>query len=143
MTTTIPNPQTMAASRKTYAVDAKGQVLGRLASRIAVVLRGKHKPVFTPSVDCGDSVVVTNVAQLRFTGNKLEQKTYFRHSGYARGAKVIPVKRQMEQDPTRVLYLAVKRMLDDNTHRSRQLKRLRMYPAGSPASISGEPLPGE
>ena len=140
-TTTIPKPSIMAASRKTFAVDAKDQVLGRLASHLAIVLRGKHKPSFTPTVDCGDCVVVSNVAKIRLTGNKINQKEYFRHSGYARGARVIPIKRQMENDPTRVLYLAVKRMLDDNTHRSRQLKRLRMFPGAAPAGISGLPLP--
>ena len=140
-TTTILKPQTVAASRRTYSVDAKGRVLGRLSTAIATVLRGKHKVYFTPTVDCGDCVVVSNVAQLKLTGNKIEQKEYFRHSGYARGARVIPIKRQMEQDPTRVLYLAVKRMLDDNTHRSRQLKRLRMYPGAAPAGVLGIPLP--
>ena len=141
MTTTILDPKTVAANRRTYSVDAKGLVLGRLATRIATVLRGKHKPTYTPTVDSGDTIIVSNVADIRLTGNKIEQKEYFRHSGYARGAKVIPVKRQMEQDPTKVLYLAVKRMLDDNTHRSRQLKRLRMFAGAAPKGMTGEPLP--
>lgn len=139
-TTYIPDSKTAAAGRRTFLVDAQGQVLGRLASRIATVLRGKNKVYFTPSVDCGDFVVVTNAAGVRLTGNKIEQKTYFRHSGYANGAKVIPVKRQLAEDPRKVLFLAVKRMLAVNTHRSRQLKRLSIFPAAAPAGVKGEPL---
>ena len=139
-TTYIPDNKTVAAGRRKFLVSAKGQVLGRLATRIATVLRGKNKAYFTPSVDCGDFVTVTNAADIRLTGNKIEQKTYFRHSGYARGAKVIPVKRQMAEDPRKVLFLAVKRMLAVNTHRSRQLKRMTIYPADAPKGVSGEPL---
>jgi len=141
-TTYIPSPKDVAASRRTFVVDAKGQVLGRLATRIATVLRGKHKPIYTPSVDCGDFVVVANAAQIRLTGRKAEQKTYFRHSGYAAGAKVIPIRRVLEKDPGRVLSLAVKRMLDDTTHRARQLRRLRLFPGPVPTHLAcGEPLP--
>jgi len=88
---------------------------------------GKHKRDYAPNVDCGDFVVVTNTDKVRITGNKLEDKFYFRHSGYANGAKTIPYKRQMENDSTRVLELAVKRMLDDNKMRDRRLKRLRIF----------------
>lgn len=140
-TTFIPTPQAAAADRRWYVVDAKDLVLGRLATRLATVLRGKHKPYFTPSVDCGDFVVVTNAAKIRLTGNKLEQKEYFSHSGYADGMKIMPVKRQMERDPRKVLAWAVKRMLDDNRHRSRQMKRLRIYPADQPAGKAVQGLP--
>ncbi len=114
-------------NRRWHVIDADGQVLGRLASRAAVLLKGKHKRFFSPAVDCGDFVVVTNAAKIRLTGNKLNQKFYFSHSGYASGAKTTPLKLQMERDPRKVVYLAVKRMLDSNRLRSPQLRRLRVY----------------
>lgn len=123
-----PDIELVRNQRRWHHLDAKGAVLGRLATRAAGLLKGKHKTLFTPAMDCGDFVVVTNAAQVRLTGNKLEQKFYFTHSGYAKGAKTIPVKRQMERDPRKVVYLAVKRMLDSNRFRSRQLRRLRIYP---------------
>ena len=126
-TTTQIDPKYAQAHRRWVALDAKSATLGRLASHAANLLRGKHKPYFTPVVDCGDFVVVTNAAKLRLTGNKLEVKNYFSHSGYAGGAKVIPLKREMERDPRKVIYLAVKRMLTANRFRSRQLSRLKLY----------------
>lgn len=124
------NPDTKYAQdrRRWHHIDADGQVLGRIATRAAVLLRGKHKRFFTPSVDCGDFVVVTNAKKVKLTGNKLEQKFYFSHSGYAKGAKVTPMKLQMERDPRRVVMLAVKRMLQVNRLRGPQLKRLKVYP---------------
>lgn len=126
--TFYPALKFVQAQRRWHHLDAKGQVLGRLASRAAGLLKGKHKVFFTPSIDCGDFVVVTNAAGIVLTGHKMEQKTYFSHSGYAKGAKITPVRRIMERDPRKVVYLAVKRMLDSNRHRSRQLCRLRIYP---------------
>jgi large subunit ribosomal protein L13 len=125
--TTLPKAETAEKTRKWHFLDATDQVLGRLSTRIAVLLAGKHKRDFAPNVDCGDFVVVTNTDKLRITGHKAEDKFYFRHSGYAGGAKTIPYKRQMEQDSTKVLELAVKRMLDDNRLRSRRMKRLRLF----------------
>lgn len=125
--TTLPKVQDMERQRRWFLADASDKVLGRLASRIAVVLRGKHKRLFTPSLDCGDFVVVTNAAKIRLTGNKLNQKTYFRHSGYAGGAKIIPLKRQMERNPSKVVELAVKRMLGKNRLRTHQLRRLKVF----------------
>jgi len=112
--TTLPKAVTAEKTRKWHFLDASDQVLGRLSTKIAVLLMGKHKRDFAPQVDCGDFVVVTNTDKLR-------------HSGYANGAKTIPYKRQMEQDSTKVLELAVKRMLDDNKLRDRRLKRLRIF----------------
>jgi len=129
--TFLPDIKTIETQRRWHSFDAKDQVPGRLATRVADLLRGKHKPWFTPSMDCGDFVVVTNVKQLKWTGHKLEQKNYFSHSGYAGGAKVTPLKRQMERDPRKVFMLAVKRMLDTNHLRSRQLKRLKVYASES------------
>lgn len=135
--TTLPKASTAEKTRKWHFLDASDQVLGRLSTKIAVLLMGKHKRDFAPQVDCGDFVVVTNTDKVRITGNKLEDKFYFRHSGYAGGAKTIPYKRQMENDSTKVLELAVKRMLDDNKLRDRRLKRLRIF-AGAQTQF---PLP--
>lgn len=126
--TTLPEVKKVEAERKWHFLDAKDQVLGRLSTRIAVLLAGKHKRIYTPSMDCGDFVVVTNASGVRLTGSKAEEKFYFSHSGYAGGAKTVPYKRQMENDPTKVVMLAVKRMLDDNKLRARRLKRLKIYP---------------
>lgn len=134
-TTTMPTPA-QAAQRARHLVDASGQVLGRMATRVATLLRGKHKPFYAGSVDCGDFVVVTNAAQVRLTGRKAEQKHYFRHSGYASGAKVIPFKRQFESNPCRVIELAVKRMIPVNRLRSRQMARLKVHRGSAPAALS-------
>jgi large subunit ribosomal protein L13 len=115
------------AERRWAVMDANGTVLGRVASKAAQLLRGKHKALFTPSVDCGDFVVVTNVDKIRLTGEKADVKTYFRHSGYAGGAKVIPYKTQMERDARKVLYEAVKGMLPATRLRQHQLRRLKLY----------------
>lgn len=123
----IHNPRQAAAERRWHHIDAKEFVLGRLATKAATLLRGKHKPTYTDFVDCGDFVVVTNAKQVRLTGNKLEQKFYFSHSGYAGGAKVTPMKRQMERDPRKIVMLAVRRMLPKNRLARKQLVRLKIY----------------
>lgn len=125
--TTLPKADTAEKTRKWHFLDASNQVLGRLSTKIAVLLMGKHKRDFAPQTDCGDFVVVTNTDKIRITGNKAVDKFYWRHSGYAGGLKNIPYKRQMEQDSTRVLELAVKRMLDDNKMRAKRMKRLRIF----------------
>lgn len=129
--TTMPTPE-QVARRLRHNIDAKGQILGRMSTRIATLLRGKHKPFYVNHIDCGDSVVVTNAAEVRVTGHKMEQKHYFRHSGYASGARVIPFKRQFEKNPCRVIELAVKRMIPANRLRSRQLARLTVYSGVEP-----------
>ena len=125
--TYIHPPRTAAGQRGFHHIDAKGLVLGRIATKAATLLRGKHKPTYTDFVDCGDVVVVTNIKQVKLTGDKLNQKFYFSHSGYAGGAKTMPLKRQMERDPRRVLMLAVRRMLPKNRLARKQLSRLRIY----------------
>lgn len=125
--TSIIKPNTAASLRKRHTLDAKGKILGRLATQAAGLLRGKHKPIFAPSIDCGDFVIVTNAAEVALSGNKMETKAYFSHSGYARGAKMTPLKRMMEKDPRKVVYLAVKRMLPKNRLSDRQLTRLRIF----------------
>ena len=126
--TTLTTLKQAQENRRWVVLDAEGKVLGRLASQAAGLLRGKHKRFFTPCVDCGDFVLVTNAAKVKVTGNKLEQKFYFSHSGYAGGKKIVPYKLQMERDPRKVVFLAVKRMLPVNRLRALQLKRLKIYP---------------
>jgi len=133
--TFLMNPRVASSSRKWHKIDATNRILGRLATRAAVLLRGKHKTIYTPNVDCGDYVIVTNAAQVAFSGTKLETKAFFSHSGYARGAKMTPLKRMMEKDPRKVVYLAVKRMLPKNRLRDRQLTRLKIYPGAAAPSL--------
>lgn len=125
--TSLPLREFVEKDRKWHIIDAKGQILGRMASKIAVLLSGKHKHYYTPHIDCGDFVVVINTDHIRLTGKKEEQKYYFSHSGYAKGAKIISFKDMMKKDSRKVVYLAVKRMLDDNKLRARRLKRLKIY----------------
>lgn len=126
--TTFIKPPQAAAARRWHHIDAKGKVLGRMATKVATLLRGKHKPAYTDWVDCGDFVVITNAAHIKLTGHKLEQKFYFSHSGYAGGAKTTPLSRVMERDPRKVVYLAVKRMIANNRLRGKQMARLKIYP---------------
>jgi large subunit ribosomal protein L13 len=113
--------------RRWYVVDAKDQVLGRLASSIATILRGKHKPTFSPHLDVGDFVIVVNAKDVRLTGKKASQKTYFRHSGYMGGDRQIPFRRMRERHPDRIIRLAVKGMLPKNTLGRAMLRKLKVY----------------
>ena len=113
---------------KWYVVDADGRILGRLATRIAIVLRGKHKPEFTPHVDCGDGVIVINASKIRVTGKKLTDKEYVTFSGYPGGKKVTTMEEMMKRDPTKVIRLAVKRMISDTPLGRDMLKKLKIYP---------------
>ncbi len=97
--------------RKWYVVDATGYTLGRLASEVAKILRGKNKPIFTPHMDCGDYVIIVNASKVKVTGKKLDQKTYYHHSGYVGGLKETTLKEMMAKKPERVVELAVKGML--------------------------------
>ena len=113
--------------REWYVVDATGLTLGRLASQIASVLRGKHKPIFSPHMDCGDFVIVINAEKVRVTGDKLDQKMYYRHSGYPGGLKTISLRDQMKQHPDRVIRLAVRGMLPKNRLGRQMIKKLKVY----------------
>ena len=113
--------------RRWYVVDAEGQTLGRLATRIADQLRGKNKPQFTPHVDTGDFVVVVNAEKIAVTGKKLDEKIYYRHSGYPGGLKQRTLREQLDRRPTEVLRLAVKGMLPKNKLAARQLTKLKIY----------------
>ena len=113
--------------RKWYVIDATGKTLGRLAVQIADLLRGKNKPTFTPHVDCGDFVVVTNVEKMVLTGKKLEQKYYYHHTGYIGHMKSVRYDTLMDTRPEMALELAVKGMVPDNTIGRKALTRLRVY----------------
>ncbi len=113
--------------RKWHIVDAKGQVLGRLATQIASRLRGKHKPVFTPHVDTGDFVIVINAEKVKLTGNKLEQKVYYRHSNYPGGLKAETAKERMEKKPEEIMRSAVWGMLPKNRLGRTLIKKLKVY----------------
>lgn len=120
-------PKTEEIQRRWWVVDANGKVLGRLASEIAQVLRGKHKPMFTPHLDTGDYVVVVNADKVRLTGNKAENKAYFRHSGYMGGEKFVPFKEMLSKHPDRVIDLAVKGMLPKNNLGRLMRRKLKVY----------------
>jgi large subunit ribosomal protein L13 len=113
--------------RKWYIVDAEGKVLGRLATKIATLLSGKHKPFYTPHVDGGDFVIVLNAKRVQLTGQKREQKVYYRHSGYVGGLTEIKAREMIDKHPERVIKLAVKGMLPKNKLASRMLRRLKVY----------------
>jgi large subunit ribosomal protein L13 len=112
---------------KWYVVDAQGKTLGRLASQIATILRGKHKPIYTPHVDCGDYVVVVNADKIWVTGNKLDQKMYYRHSGYPGGLRETKLRDQLRKFPERVIEAAVKGMLPKNRLGRQMYKKLKVY----------------
>ena len=113
--------------RQWHVIDASGETLGRLATRIARLLMGKHKPIFSPNQDTGDFVVVINAEKIHFTGNKAEQKLYYRHSGYPGGFKSIPLGKMMQTYPTRAVKHAVEGMLPHTRLGSRMKKKLRVY----------------
>ena len=114
-------------AREWYLVDADGQTLGRLATRIADTLRGKGKPQYTPHVDTGDFVVVVNAEKIQVTGNKLDQKRYYRHSGYPGGIRSRTLREQLGRRPTEVLRTAVKGMLPKNRLARQQINKLKIY----------------
>jgi large subunit ribosomal protein L13 len=114
-------------TRRWWVVDAEGKTLGRLSTQIAVVLRGKHKPGYTPHVDTGDFVVVVNADKVAVTGNKLQDKKYYRHSGYPGGLRVRTLSQMFEKRPTEVIRTSVKGMLPKNRLAARQLKKLKIY----------------
>lgn len=130
-----------AASREWYVVDAAGMTLGRLATQIATVLKGKHKPMFTPHLDCGDFVIVINAEKVRVTGRKLEQKFYYRYSGYPGGLKAISLRDQLTRHPERVIEAAVKGMLSRNKLRRQLIRKLKVYAGPEHPHQAQEPKP--
>jgi large subunit ribosomal protein L13 len=129
--------------REWYVVDAQGQTLGRLASRIAPILRGKHKPIYSPHQDCGDFVVVVNAEKVRVTGRKLDQKFYHRHSGYPGGLTSISLRDQLAKHPERVLESAIRGMLPKSKLGRRMFKKLKVYAGDSHPHQAQQPKPLE
>lgn len=120
-------PKAGDITRKWYVLDAEGKTLGKVATEAAVLLRGKHKPTFTPHADCGDHVIVINAEKVVLTGNKLTQKMYYHHTGYIGNLKKVNYATLMKNKPEFVVNLAVKRMLPDTTIGRNSLTRLRIY----------------
>ena len=125
MSTYMANPQNV--ERQWYVIDAEGMTFGRLASQVASMLRGKHKPTFTPHVDCGDNVIIINCAQAVLTGNKLEQKKWQRHTGWIGNLKTTKYATLMAQRPTKAMELAVGGMIPNTTIGRKAMTRLRVY----------------
>ena len=129
--------------RDWYVVDAAGKTLGRLATRVAHVLRGKHKPTFSPSVDVGDCVIVVNAAKIHVTGRKLDQKTYYRHSGYPGGLKEITLRNLLQKHPVRVIEHAVRGMLPKTRLGRRMYGKLKVYAGPDHRHAAQQPKPLE
>ncbi len=121
-------PKSKEIEKKWYLINAEDKVLGRLATKISILLQGKQKPYFTPSMDCGDYVVVINAKKIKLTGNKLRDKVYRSHSGHPQGAKYITCGELLEKHPEKVLSRAVKRMLPKNKLGNKLFKKLKIYP---------------
>jgi large subunit ribosomal protein L13 len=121
------NTEEAHAQRHWYVIDAQGQVLGRMASEIAKILRGKNKPLFTPNADAGDFVVVVNAREIRLTGKKLEKKVYYRHTDYPGGIRERTAAKMLEESPEDVVRLAVKGMLPKNRLSRRLVTKLKIY----------------
>lgn len=129
--------------RQWFVMDAQGKVLGRLASRIAAVLRGKHKPTFTPHVDGGDFVVVVNAEKVRLTGRKLHEKVYYWHTGYPGGIKSATAAQLLERKPEWVIQKAVQRMLPKNPLGRQMLRKLKVYRGPEHPHAAQQPKPLE
>ena len=125
MKTFMASPATI--TREWYVVDAEGKTLGRVASEIAKVLRGKNKPIFTPHMDCGDNVIVINAEKIAVTGKKMDQKIYYHHSGWVGGMKTATLKEKLAKKPEDVMYLAVKGMLPKGPLGRSMIKKLHIY----------------
>ena len=141
MSTTLQ--KTAEVERKWYIIDAAGKPLGRTAAAAATLLRGKHKPTFTPNIDGGDNVVIINCKDAVLTGKKLEKKFYRHHSGWAGGLREVQYKTLMEQQPEKAMMLAVKGMLPDTTFGRQALTRLRVYKDANHNNAAQKPQPYE
>lgn len=125
------------ADKKWHVVDAEGQIAGRLATQVASLLRGKHKPTFTPNTDSGDFVVVINADKVKFTGNKLDQKVYYRHSNHVGGLKQRTAREQLDRDSKEVILKAVKGMLPKGPLGRKQLTKLKVF-AGAEHNLTAQ-----
>ncbi len=136
--TFFAKPQSL--EKKWYLIDAKDRILGRLATQIAVILRGKHKPMFTPHIDCGDMVIVINAEKIKVTGKKLQDKEYQRYSGYPSGQKRVSLETMLEKSPAQVLRLAVNRMISRGPLGFKIRKNLRIYAGDQHPHIAQSPI---
>ncbi len=136
-------PTEGAVNKQWHIIDADGQVLGRVAAEAAKLLRGKHKPEYTPFLDCGDPVIVINADKIRITGAKLQQKMYYRHSGYPGGLKETRLDAMMRKHPTRALELAIKGMLPGNRLGRKLATQFRIYAGTEHPHEAQQPVPFE
>lgn len=127
MITKTYSPKPADITREWWIVDAEGQTLGRLATKVAAILRGKHKPIFATHMDVGDYVVIINAEKIRVTGKKEEEKVYYRHSGYPGGITAVTLRNQRENFPERILEIAIKGMLPKNSLGRQMYKKLKVY----------------
>ncbi len=125
--------------RKWYIIDAEGKPLGRVATEAAKLLRGKHKPTYTPNIDVGDHVIIINCSKAILTGNKLNQKVYRHHSGYIGGMKEISAKDMLNNNPEKAMMLAIKGMLPHNSLGRQSIKKLRVYAGAEHENIAQKP----
>ncbi len=119
--------KTNEIERKWYVIDAEGKVLGRLATEVATILSGKHKPTYTPHLDCGDHVIIINAGKVKLTGNKINQMNHVYHTGHPGGLKEIPYSRLIEEKPERIIELTVKGMLPKSALGKNMIKKLKVY----------------
>jgi len=132
-------PKLKEINKAWWVVDAEGQRLGRLASRVATILRGKHRPIYTPHLDTGDFVIVVNAGKVSFTGRKLDQKTYFSHSTYPGGSRIISLRQAMDNRPEWVVRKAVWGMLPHNRLGRKLVKKLKVYPGSQHPHAAQQP----
>lgn len=139
MTTKSFTPRAGDIERSWYVVDADGKTLGRLASQIAHVLRGKHKPTYSPHMDVGDHIVVINAEKIRVTGRKAEQKVYYRHTGHPGGLRTTTYEDMMDKHPDRILRTAIKGMMPNNVLGRQMFKKLRIYAGAEHGHTAQQP----
>lgn len=135
------SPKQEDIRREWFVIDAKDQTLGRLASQVAVLLRGKHKPMFTPHMDTGDFVIIVNADKIRVTGKKLDQKVYYRYSGYPGGVKARTLREQLARNPEQVIRLAVRGMLPKNRLGRHMIRKLKVYAGDKHPHQAQQPKP--
>jgi len=126
--------------REWFVIDAKDQTLGRLATQVAVLLRGKHKPIYAPHMDVGDFVIIVNADKIRVTGDKLDQKVYYHHSGYPGGIKSRTLREQLDRYPDRVIRTAVRGMLPKNSLGRAMIKKLKVYKGANHRHQAQQPV---
>lgn len=141
MRTVYSKPHEITSAREWYVVDATGMVLGRLSSLVARILQGKHKPNYAPHQDVGDFVIVLNADKVRLTGKKMDQKSYFSHSGYTGGGKQIPFRRMLARRPAYIIEHAVRLMLPKNALGRKMFKKLKVYAGDQHPHEAQQPKP--